>query len=158
MIAHAKHEVARSGKREISAGLVVFRRERGDIKFLLLYHGGSYWNFPKGKIESEERSLAAALRETTEETGLTRNALRILGGFRAHERYYFRRGGQPVFKIVIFYLAETHSPRVVVSREHQGYGWFSYRDAKRILFKYRDSQKVLDQAYQFLRRRQPPAR
>ena len=53
-------------KKEISAGFVVFRKTEEGLKFLLLYHGHNYWNFPKGKIESEERSLEAAFRETKE--------------------------------------------------------------------------------------------
>lgn len=140
-------------KREISAGIIVFRRTREGPKFLLLYHGGSYWNFPKGKIESEERSLAAALRETKEETGLSSNSLNIIRNFKAHERFYFKRGNQPTFKIVIIFLAVTESVNVRVSREHQGYGWFLFKDANRILGRYKDSQKVLKEAYDFLRKR-----
>ena len=36
--------------REISAGIIIYRRTGEGPKFLLLYHGGRYWNFPKGKI------------------------------------------------------------------------------------------------------------
>ncbi len=56
---------------QISAGAVIFRRESdGTVKFLLLYHGKNYWNFPKGKLEAGERAIAAFLREVREETGL----------------------------------------------------------------------------------------
>ena len=137
----------------ISAGCIVFRRTREGLKFLILYHGHNYWNFPKGKIESEEKSLAAALRETREETGLATNDLRVLPNFRAHERFHYRWAGQPYFKIVIFYLAETRNPRVRVSEEHEGYGWFLPNEAAKILGKYRDSQRVLKQAIDFLRPR-----
>jgi 8-oxo-dGTP diphosphatase len=137
-------------KREISAGIVVYRRTQEGPKFLILYHGHNYWNFPKGKIESEERSLTAALREVKEETGLAGRDLRIIKNFKAYERFYFRKGGQMVFKIVIFYLAETSVADVKISREHQGYGWFVNSEAKRILGKYKDSQMVLKQAYDFL--------
>jgi 8-oxo-dGTP pyrophosphatase MutT (NUDIX family) len=140
-------------KREISAGIIVYRKTPEGPKFLILYHGGSYWNFPKGKIESEERSLSAALRETKEETGLAVHDLRLAPNFKAYERFYFRRDGQGVFKIVIFYLAETHKRDIKLSFEHQGYGWFAMRDARRILGNYKDSQKVLKQAGDFLRAR-----
>ena len=56
--------------REISAGIIIFRKTKEGPKFLLLYHGGRYWNFPKGKLEKEEDSYTAALREIKEETGL----------------------------------------------------------------------------------------
>ncbi|MBI2033563.1 MAG: NUDIX domain-containing protein [Candidatus Liptonbacteria bacterium] len=138
--------------REISAGIVIFRRTREGLKFLILYHGHNYWNFPKGKILTEEKSLAAALRETKEETGLGAKDLRLIANFKVYERFYFRRANQPVFKIVIFYLAETRNPEVKISEEHLGYAWLTFNEAKKILGRYRDSQKVLRQVYEFLRR------
>ncbi|OGZ53563.1 MAG: hypothetical protein A3B25_00465 [Candidatus Ryanbacteria bacterium RIFCSPLOWO2_01_FULL_48_26] len=140
-------------KKEISAGIIVFRRTQEGPKFLLLYHGHNYWNFAKGKIEKEEDSLAAALREVREETGLANQDIRLIKDFKAHERFYFKRQGQQVFKIVIFYLAETRTVDIKVSSEHEGYGWFLIRDAKNILGKYKDSQRVFRQAYEFLRTR-----
>src|SRR3989344_8413513 len=101
-------------KREISAGIIVYRRTEDGLRFLILYLRGSYWNFPKGKIESEEKSLAAALRETREETGLSAHDLRVEKNFKTYERFFFRREGQRVFKIVILYLAETRNPRVLI--------------------------------------------
>lgn len=139
-------------RREISAGIIIFRRTKEGPKFLILYHGHSYWNFAKGKIESEEKSFEAAFRETREETGLTRRDLRLVNNFKVQERYTFRRAGQPIFKIVIFYLAETSLINIKLSSEHEGYGWFLMRDAKRILGNYRDSQRVLKQAYDLLQR------
>lgn len=141
----------RKPKREISAGFVVWRRTAEGPKFLLLYHGHNYWNFPKGKIESEEGSFTAALRETREETGLLARDLRIIRDFKAYEKFYFRRANQPIFKVVVFYLAETKKVRIDISKEHEGYGWFLFGEAKRILSKYKDSQRVLKEAYDFLR-------
>lgn len=138
--------------REISAGFVVFRRTPEGPKFLILYHGHRYWNFPKGKIESEERSLDAAFRETREETGLSERDVRAVSPFKAHERFTFRRGGERIFKIVIFYLGETRKRDIRLSEEHQGYGWFSYREGVMMLGRYRDSLRVLKQAYDFLRK------
>ncbi len=145
-------------KREISAGIIIYRKTKEGPKFLILYHGHDYWNFAKGKIESEERSLAAAFRETREETGLGTKDLRLMENFKVYERFTFRRSGQPVFKIVIFYLAETDEEKIDISSEHQGYGWFLYREAKKILGRYRDSQRVLRQAYEFLRHKREESR
>jgi len=138
-------------RKEISAGFVVYRRTEEGIKFLVLYHGHNYWNFPKGKLESEEKSMAAAIRETKEEAGLSARDLRIVQNFKAYERFRFRRAGEPVFKVVIFYLAETRMRDIRISSEHEGFGWFSYSEARRILGRYRDSQRVLRQAYDFIR-------
>ena len=143
-------ENGKLAQKEISAGIIVFRRTNDGPKFLVLYHGNAYWNFPKGKLEKEERSFEAALRETREETGLSPRDLRVSRTFKTREQFTFRRRNQRVFKIVIFYLAETVNPRVRISDEHQGYGWFPYREASRILGKYEESQKVLKEANDFI--------
>ncbi len=137
--------------KEVSAGIIVFRKTKEGPKFLVLYHGHNYWNFPKGKIENEEKSLEAAFRETREETGLAKKDLRLAQNFKVYERFTFRRNGQPIFKIVIFYLAETQEVDIKLSDEHEGYGWFLFGEAKRLLGKYKDSQKVLRQSFEFLR-------
>lgn len=136
---------------EISAGIVVYRRTLEGPKFLILYHGHNYWNFAKGKIESEEKSFNTAIRETHEETGLAEKDLRIVRNFKAYERFHFKRSGKQIFKIVIFYMAETTKREIKISKEHQGYAWFLYNEAKNILGKHKDSQKVLRKAYEHLR-------
>lgn len=138
-------------QKEISAGVIVFRRTKEGPRFLVLYHRGAYWNFPKGKIEKEERSFQAALRETREETGLAPKDLKFVPNFKTREQFVFHRDRQKVFKVVIFYLAETKNPKISISdRSHQGYGWFPYREASRILGKYEESQKVLKEANDFI--------
>ncbi len=137
--------------KEISAGIIVYRRTKDGPKFLLLYHGGNYWNFPKGHIEGEERSFEAALRETVEETGLKSEDLKIRSRFKDYEKYYFYKGKSRIFKVVIFYLAESRKKEIKISEEHSGYGWFLYRDARRILKTYRDSESVLKKAHDFIR-------
>ncbi len=143
-------EIKPPAKREITAGLIVFRKTPEGPKYLLLYHRGSYWNFPKGHVEKEEGSLDAAIRETTEETGLRRSDLRILPNFKTSERFFFRKEKETIFKIVIIFLAETREKNVKISDEHQGYGWFLLNDAKKILGKYRENRKTLIQADDFL--------
>ena len=136
----------------ISAGIIIFRRTREGVKFLLLYHGRNYWNFPKGKLEAEERSLQTAVREVREETGLKANELRFIENFKAYERFFLGRGSDKAFKIVILYLAETRQPNIVVSHEHEGYAWFTFSEAKRVLSKYHENIRILTTAHDFLRR------
>lgn len=135
-----------NSRREISAGIIVYRRTRQGIKFLLLYHGGGYWNFPKGHIESEEKSLQTAIRETTEETGLRKKDLRVSRRFRFHDKYSFTKGKTKIFKNVVFYLAETRVRHIKVSHEHDGFGWFSYKEAVNLLKKYKDNIDLLRKA------------
>jgi predicted NUDIX family NTP pyrophosphohydrolase len=60
-----------------SAGVLVFRRDRGLLEVLLAHPGGpvfrrrdaGVWTIPKGEIEPGEEALDAAQRELEEETG-----------------------------------------------------------------------------------------
>ncbi len=142
----------RHTRRQVVAGFVIFRRTHEGVKFLLLYRRGSYWNFPKGHFEVGETSLEAALREVEEETGIRKSELRIVPGFRAHEKFYFERGEERIHDTVILYLAETHKAEVKISpREHSGFGWFIYDDAVKIVGrKYHGIKRILKQAHDFL--------
>lgn len=61
-----------------SAGLLLYRRTRGELEVFLIHPGGPFWatkdegawSIPKGEFEPSEDALAAAKREFTEETGL----------------------------------------------------------------------------------------
>jgi 8-oxo-dGTP pyrophosphatase MutT (NUDIX family) len=144
-MAIGKNEEISKTIREISAGFIIYRPTRDGIRYLLLYHGGNYWNFPKGKIEAGEKSFRAALRELKEETGLNRNDLIFREYFRTTDKYVFFRGRERIFKIVIFYLAESRRSEIKLSYEHEGYGWFLRRDAMRII-KFRNLRTILKRA------------
>jgi 8-oxo-dGTP pyrophosphatase MutT (NUDIX family) len=156
-------------KKETSAGIIIYRRTKEGIRFLLLYHGGDYWNFPKGHIEDvmmsdeadgehlvRETSLNAALREVEEETGLRKEDVRVENGFRAYEAFTFFQNDMKIAKTVIFYLAETNKAKITIAppqngyEEHYGWGWFLYKDAMRIMHKYKDGEAALEKAYDFI--------
>lgn len=117
--------------REISSGVIIYRHTEEGVRFLMLFRG--YWNFPKGKLAEGEKSFRAALREVHEETGIRGKDLVFVDWFKVQDRYVFRRDGKKIFKIVSFYLAETKESRVRLSEEQQGYGWFLYREAMRMV-------------------------
>ncbi len=64
---------------EVSAGLLLFRRNKHDLEVFLVHPGGPFWknkdlgawSIPKGLIGEGEEPLAAARREFQEETGIT---------------------------------------------------------------------------------------
>lgn len=142
--------------REISAGIIIYRKTKEGVRFLLLYERGRYWNFPKGKLDLGERSLDAAFREVREETGLSGHDLRLRQEFRVSDRFIYTRERQRIFKVVTFYLAETRNPVVRVSSYvHQGYGWFLYRDALRMLI-HPNLRQMLKRAYDLIRRKGIP--
>jgi len=139
---------------QISAGIIIYRYTKEGIKFLLLYHGHNYWNFPKGKIEKDENAIITALREVYEETGLKRSSLKFKKGFKTSERYMFRakEDKSKIFKIVTFYLAETSEPIIKVSKEHLGYGWFSLSESIRVLYRYKNTAEIIKKAYYLIRK------
>src|SRR3989344_7216870 len=104
--------------REISAGVIIYRKMSEGLKYLLLYHGGNYWNFPKGKLERSERGMDAAFREAKEETGLGKNDLILKDQFRVTNKFFFFREKRRIFKVVIFYLAQSMARDITVSMEH----------------------------------------
>ncbi|OGF63522.1 hypothetical protein A2662_01685 [Candidatus Giovannonibacteria bacterium RIFCSPHIGHO2_01_FULL_45_33] len=139
--------------REISAGIIIYRKTSEGIKYLLLYHGGSYWNFPKGKLEQSERGMDAAFREVKEETGLGKNELILKDQFRVTDKFFFFREKKRIFKIVIFYLAQSRTRDVTVSAEHNGYGWFTYKEAQKIV-KFQNLRNIIKTANDILKPKQ----
>ena len=92
---------------EISAGIIIYRRTKDGLKYLLLYQKNRYWNFPKGKLEAGERSFRAAIREVKEETGINYKNLLFRDYFKAYNKFVYMRDGKRVSKLVMFYFAEA---------------------------------------------------
>lgn len=140
----------------ISAGIIVFRWTKKGSVFLLLYRDKGVWDFPRGRMESGERSWQTAFREVEEETGLKSGELKVQDNFKVFEKFPYGRKvangkTQPIFKIVIFYLAETNQSQVVLSAEHAGYGWFSYNQAVRLLSRYKARVGILKKAIEYIK-------
>ena len=152
---------------EKSAGAIVFRREPSyaktsegkdnQIYYLLLHYQSGHWEFPKGHVERGETEEQTVVREVAEETGI--KDLKILPGFKQYIKYFFRRSyglkGEArkkapwVFKLVIFYLAETKTKEIKISFEHKGYKWLPYEEAlKQLTFK--NAKEILRKAQSFL--------
>jgi 8-oxo-dGTP pyrophosphatase MutT (NUDIX family) len=115
-----------------SAGIVVVRQQNGEWRFLIL-RAYRNWDFPKGLIEPGEKPLAAAQRETEEETGLTDLNFRWGAESMDTEMY----GDH---KVASFYLAETPQERIVLPvnpelghPEHNEFRWVGMDDAQRLL-------------------------
>jgi 8-oxo-dGTP pyrophosphatase MutT (NUDIX family) len=116
----------------LSAGIVLVRREEGTWKYLFL-RAFRNWDFPKGVVESGEQPLDTAKREVAEETGISDLHFRWGYIYRETEPY---SGGS---KIARYYLAETRSSSVVFSvnpeigkPEHHEYRWLPYEEIKKL--------------------------
>lgn len=133
--------------REISAGAVIFRRTKSGPEFLILHYELGHWDFVKGNIEKGEDEKETVKREIEEETGIAR--VRFVDGFRETIKYLYKWKGQNIFKIVIFYLAETRQRKVRLSNEHTGHDWLPYQETlQRLTF--RNSKEVLKKANEFI--------
>jgi len=131
--------------REISAGVILFRN-RPQREYLLLDYG-SHWDLPKGHIEAGEDPQTTAARELQEETGI--HDARFVPGFKESMRYFYRKAGERMLKVVVYFLAETPTGNVTLSDEHSGYLWLPYEAAlERLTFK--NARELLGKAQEFL--------
>jgi 8-oxo-dGTP pyrophosphatase MutT (NUDIX family) len=127
---------------EKSCGAVIFKQNT-EKKYLLLHYEGGHWDFVKGHVEGGETEKETVLRETREEAGIT--DLSFVEGFRHRISYYYRRAGRTVFKEVIFYLLESKTDAVRLSREHVGYDWLPYEKAYARLT-YKNAKDTIEKA------------
>ncbi len=140
--------------KEISAGLIVFRKEDNKIYYLLLHkeaHGiyKEGWDFPKGLVERGEDYIKTAIRETKEEAGISK--LNIIEGFNEEINFFFKRDNELISKTVKYFLAATDQKKVKISFEHSGYEWLGYNDAiKRLTSK--TSKEILKNANDFIKK------
>jgi 8-oxo-dGTP pyrophosphatase MutT (NUDIX family) len=114
-------------RRVQSCGVLVFRRSP-EPAFLLLKTGGR-WDLPKGHRPADETELDCALRELVEETGLTRDDVRVVEGFRHVSVYhpiYRRLNNERVEKSVIVFLAWLLRDRAIALTEHDDFAWVSW--------------------------------
>ena len=132
---------------EKSAGIVLFRNDSNKNEFLLLNYPQGHWDFVKGKIEQNETSHEAAIRETREETGITN--IEFIDGFEESVEYDFRFKRENIHKKVIFFLAKTNEKNIKLSHEHNDYLWLGYNDALK-KFTFKNAKNILTKANKFL--------
>jgi bis(5'-nucleosidyl)-tetraphosphatase len=116
----------------LSAGAVIVRRFDDQYRYLLLCVR-DYWDFPKGMVDPGEDPLAAAIRETEEETTLT--GLDFRWG-----KVYIETEPYGKNKIARYYLAESKQGEVSLPvsvelghPEHDEFRWLDYEAARPLL-------------------------
>lgn len=135
--------------KEKSCGAIVFKRTKEGIKYLLLHYESGHWDFPKGHQEKNERDEQTAARELKEETGI--EEIEFEDGFREAISYYFKKDSETIFKEVIFFLVQSATDEVTLSKEHIGYVWMNYEHAsKRLTFS--NAKELLKKADEFLKK------
>ena len=135
-------------KKEQSAGIVVYRRDKdtGKLYYLLLHYIGGHWDLPKGKVEENESLEEAASREVREETGLIVSPIK---GFSETITYYYRgQERELVDKSVIFFIGETELAEITLSSEHIDSEWLEIGPAIKRLT-YNNARHLLSMVNQF---------
>jgi len=142
--------------REKSVGLIIFRYNNRDkeIQYLVLYHRGTYWQFPKGKVDQGESEVETAKREVQEETGIS--GVEIIKGWRQPTQFFFKeeRAGKKelIKKDFILYLAKMpKGAEVKISSEHNGYAWLNYKIAGKYL-KFKSLKEIIKEANSYVNR------
>lgn len=127
---------------EITSGAVVYRKNNGEIEYLLLesQNKGHFWGFPKGHVEGNETLEETAKREIKEETQLV---LPIDTSFHVYTEYDLPNGNR---KQMTLYTADlTQSEDIHLQAEEiKNCGWFNYADARERLT-YDNIKQLLDQ-------------
>jgi bis(5'-nucleosidyl)-tetraphosphatase len=113
-----------------SCGVLVFR-ETPEREFLLLKHP-KRWDLPKGRLDPGESDLECALRELWEETGITKDQIRIDSDFRYTTSYAVINGGATRMKSLLILLGFLTQATPIVVTEHQGFQWFPWRPPHQI--------------------------
>lgn len=164
--------------REKSAGAIIYYIEDREPLYLLLHYpsqkaGRGHWEFTKGHVEEGETEEQTVSREVKEETGL--DDIKIIPGFKKYIKYFFKKRAESVgsvgeiklgdlkkpaktpwiFKLVVFFIAETKTKDVRLSGEHIGYVWLPIDEAiKKTTFK--NSKLLLKQADEFVKKNRLP--
>ncbi|HOK22586.1 MAG TPA: NUDIX domain-containing protein [Candidatus Hydrothermia bacterium] len=138
-------------KKEISSGFVVYTVENERILYLLLKHP-THWSFPKGHVEHNDNNdlIVTAKREMLEETGIQN--FEIVEGFCKVLSYSFTKDHARVVKDVYYFLARCpQKEKIILSREHQDFGWFPLRLAY-IRLNFENARELLVEANEFIKK------
>lgn len=137
--------------REYSAGGIIFRYAKNGLEFLLIQDIKSRWTIAKGHVESGETLEQTALREITEETGLSK--LKIIDQLdKLH--FFYRMGGKLIFMTNFVFLIESIDlNEAVVPEQSEGIvdvRWFDETNA-RAMIEYKATRVIFDSAIRKIR-------
>lgn len=133
-------------KVETSCGAVVFTRQYGEPRFVIIRSLEGYYGFPKGHMEGDETEEQTALREIREEVGLSP---RLCPDFRLTVEYPLpKKPG--VTKRVVYFAAEYEDQELRPQPEELSSAeLLPYREAREI-FQFENNREILDKAMAFI--------
>ncbi len=143
-------------KNERSAGVIVFSNDQSDLSFLLLKHKDGHWGFPKGHMNPGEDEIDCAIRELSEETGISRKELEFEPGFQRMVDYSYRRNNEDVHEDTTYLLGAVPNPSNITlsNEEHTTFAWANIQEGLTLL-QHENLRWVLKSAEKFLKDEQP---
>ena len=138
-----------SVKTEKSCGAVVFTREGGETRYVIIRSPEGVYGYPKGHVEPGETEEQTALREIWEETGLS---VTLVPGFRTEDSHALVREGRPdVTKYIVYFLAEYNGQDLRAQEgEVSAIALMTYEEAM-AAFQFESSRRILREADAFLK-------
>lgn len=131
-------------KRETSTGALVYKKENGEIKYLLIMLLRGNWGFPKGHVEGKETEKETALREIKEETGLD---VVFYKDFKEKVQYF---PAPFIFKSVVYFLAKATNNKVEIQDDEVlEYKWVNFEEASKLIM-YKVQKNILKKANDIL--------
>lgn len=131
---------------EKCSGAVVFTRENGSVKYLIIQNMKGIYGFPKGHMEMGETEHETALREIFEETGIK---VEFLDGFRYDDIHPIPET-PGVMKHIVYFAAEYSGQTPTYQTEElTGVQLMSY-DEVMPAFQYENSREILKAAHAFI--------
>ena len=131
---------------EKSCGAVVFTREGGEIRYLLIKSLSGIYGFPKGHMETGESEEQTAQREVLEETGIS---VSLLSDFRVEEEYPLLQKKDTI-KQVVYFLGEYYAQEIQYQRSELTDALLVDYESAMQLFQFDSSRKILTEADKFL--------
>ncbi len=132
---------------EKSCGVIVYTKENGNIQYVIVSSQEGIYGFPKGHTEGNESEIETALREVTEETGLT---VKLIPRFRIEDTYTFIRNDEIRQKNIVYFLGEySNQTPIAQDAELRGVSLMSYETAISV-FQFDSSKRLLTEAHNFL--------
>lgn len=136
-------------KKDTSIGIIVYRKTKKIIIYLIIKHSKGHWAFPKGHCNPGEKPIDTALRELYEETGINKTEL-ISKKIMLKEQYIVKDNNEHILKTVQYFIAKTTQRAVKVDgNEIVDYQWCTF-DRAITLITFSEAKEILIKAHQLI--------
>ena len=141
-----KQKILNETNKEKSCGAIVYKKEKDELKFLLVHQNNGHYSFPKGHVEKDETEIETALREIKEETNLD---VQIDTNFRYVITYVLE--SKNVMKDAVYFVA---TPTSFDLKNQEGEIteciWSNYKKIMELL-EFENIKEVFASAYEYIK-------